>query len=207
MSTTTVGQRGDGLVDVGWISPLGAAGLCQQFDSRRRRAAQRRRPGYRLDSWAHLGDLEVLVGLRADPEAVARLDTALRTLAATTTATGAPLPRITAAVVSGRDLQLLLADPAVPLAPFTSRHSRLRRASAATPAPAARPAQQQNLRQPLRRPRRRARRPGIWIRPPPCSTPTSPRNAPRPTRPWPHSAGPAPATSSSSTSRPPGRSP
>src|SRR4051794_33272230 len=108
MSTTTIGQRGDGLVDVGWISPLGAAGLCQQFDSRRRRAAQRRRPGYRLDSCSNLGDVEVVVGLRAAPEAVTRLDTALRTLAAT--ATGAPLPRITAAVVTGRDLQLLLAD-------------------------------------------------------------------------------------------------
>jgi hypothetical protein len=102
------------------LGALAAAGAVGVLTRRRARQQRHRRPGERLrppDQAAAI--VERHLRAAQDPLTAADLDTALRTLAATCTATGAALPRLHYARILATRIELHLDHPGWPLAPFT----------------------------------------------------------------------------------------
>jgi hypothetical protein len=87
---------------------------------KRRIQQRRRRPGRRIRMSSQMSTVERGLRMTAEPGSVALLDRALRSLAACVAARDAVLPVITGALVTGQGVELLLAEAAAPVPPFTS---------------------------------------------------------------------------------------
>ena len=102
------------------VGALLAAGLLTVLAARRARQQRRRRPGQRIAMPPpELAPTELDLRLVEDPDALARVGQALRTLSVLLAETGQAPPQLRLARLSGQDLELYLAEPGVLPAPFT----------------------------------------------------------------------------------------
>ncbi|MCX4657333.1 LysM peptidoglycan-binding domain-containing protein [Streptomyces microflavus] len=102
------------------IGALLAASLAGTLALKRILQQRRRRAGETIAIDTDPTPLEQVLNTQSGPSGVALLDTALRTLALTTQADERELPVLRGARVSDRTVELILDEPAEPLAPFTA---------------------------------------------------------------------------------------
>ena len=100
------------------IGALAAAGLIATLVALRFRASRRRRPGMRMLGASTRGPAETALLTVEDPDAVDRLDTALRHLADTCNTEHLTPPLLHGATISGSHITLHLAEPADPISPW-----------------------------------------------------------------------------------------
>jgi nucleoid-associated protein YgaU len=101
------------------VGALLAAGLLALLGARRARQQRRRRPGQRIPMpGADLAAAEMELRRVQDPDGLARVDQALRTLSVLLGHAGRPLPPLRLARLNAQHLELYLADPATLPAPF-----------------------------------------------------------------------------------------
>jgi nucleoid-associated protein YgaU len=101
------------------VGALLAAGLLALLGARRARQQRRRRPGQRIPMpGADLAAAETELRRVQDPDGLARVDQALRTLSVLLGHAGRPLPPLRLARLNAQHLELYLADPATLPAPF-----------------------------------------------------------------------------------------
>ncbi|MDX2404569.1 LysM peptidoglycan-binding domain-containing protein [Streptomyces microflavus] len=102
------------------IGALLAASLAGTLALKRILQQRRRRAGETIAIDADPTPLEQVLNAQSGPSGVALLDTALRTLALTAQTEERELPVLRGARVSDRTVELILDEPAEPLAPFTA---------------------------------------------------------------------------------------
>ncbi|MFD6798620.1 hypothetical protein [Streptomyces cyaneofuscatus] len=102
------------------IGALLAASLAGTLALKRILQQRRRRAGETIAIDADPTPLEQVLNTQSGPSGVALLDTALRTLALTAQAEERELPVLLGARVSDRTVELILDEPAEPLAPFST---------------------------------------------------------------------------------------
>ncbi len=103
------------------IGALLAASLTGTLALKRILQQRRRRAGETIAIDADPTALEQVLNTQSGPSGVALLDTALRTLALTAQTEQRKLPVLPGARVSDRTVELILDEPAEPLAPFTTK--------------------------------------------------------------------------------------
>ncbi|MFG2753924.1 LysM peptidoglycan-binding domain-containing protein [Streptomyces xanthophaeus] len=105
---------------VAGIGTLLAASLAATLGVRRILQQRRRRAGQTIAQDSDPSTLEQVIGATGTPEGLELLDRVLRTLARHAADTEQAPPPLRGATLTGRDVVLLLDEPAEPIAPFTA---------------------------------------------------------------------------------------